>query len=189
MHGRHTKRPHSKALPFGRRQSDIKMSIEEGNKKDRKPKVTPAEKMCLRLAGLCARSEQCEFDLRKKCRNAGLTAGQTAEIIRYLGENRYLDERRFARAYCNDKVRFGGWGSRKIRLGLMAKRLPADVIREALGEIDRKEYIEALKRVGLAKAKQLDMTQADERAKFFRYMASRGFETELIVKLASGFRR
>lgn len=143
----------------------------------------PVEKVRLRLAGLCAQSEQCEFDLRKKCRSAGLTEAQTDEVITFLRDNLYLDELRFARAYCNDKVRFAGWGVHKIRLGLMAKRLPGEVIRGAIGGIDRKEYIAALKRVGVAKAKQLDLSRPEERAKFFRHMASRGFETELITKM------
>ncbi len=143
-----------------------------------------AEAMKLRLAGLCARSEQCEYDLRQKIFKAGLSGAAADEIIEFLRTNRYLDERRYATAYCRDKVRFAGWGRRKIRQGLAAKRVPAAIINEGLESIDSKEYVEAIKRVGIAKARTLNLSVAEDRAKFYRYLASRGFETELIGKLA-----
>lgn len=148
-----------------------------------------AEALKLRLAGLCARSEQCEYDLRQKCRKAGLSGSETDNIITFLIDNRYLDASRFARAYCNDKVKFSGWGTRKIRQGLIAKRIPSTAISQAIREIDRKEYVEALKRVGIGKARTLNLQQEEDRAKFYRFMASRGFESELITRLMDTLRR
>lgn len=139
--------------------------------------------MRLQLAGLCSRAEQNEYDLRQKCLKAGLAAEQTDSIIDFLKAGRYLDEHRYARAYANDKVRFAGWGLHKIRQGLIAKRVPAEIVKEALGCIDRKEYIDALKRVGIAKARDVDIRTREGRMKFYRSMAAKGFEGELITKL------
>ncbi len=147
------------------------------------------EAMRLRLADLCARSEQCEYDLRQKIYRAGLSTEDSDEIISFLKANRYLDERRFARAYCNDKVKFSGWGVHKIRDGLRAKRVPQDVINEAIEAIDRKEYVNKMKQLGIALARQLDLRDYDEKAKFYRRMASRGFESSLITKLADAILR
>lgn len=155
----------------------------KGETKRREKKPATPEGVRLRLAGLCARSEQCENDLRQKIARTGLSKDDSDAIIEFLRDNKYLDEHRFARAYCMDKVRFAGWGIMKIRQGLMAKRVPPAIISEAIGEIDRKEYIAALKRVGIAKARTLDLHTADDRGKFYRYMAARGFEASLISRL------
>lgn len=140
------------------------------------------ENVRLRLAGLCARSEQCESDLRKKIFRTGLSQLQADEIIDYLRANRYLDDYRYARAYYSDKIRFSGWGMMKIRRGLLAKRIPAEAISEAESQIDRSEYLDALKKVGIAKARTLELSLPENRAKLFRYLASRGFESEIISK-------
>lgn len=151
---------------------------------DGESRVITSEAMRLRLAGLCARCEQCEYDLRQKIFKAGLSGRDADDIIQYLRANRYLDEHRYAVAYCRDKVRFSGWGRHKIRQGLAAKHVPTEIIREGLDSIDSKDYIDALKRVGIAKARTLNLMMTEDRAKFYRFLASRGFETELIGKLS-----
>ena len=112
------------------------------------------EKMRLRLADLCARTEQCRHDLDQKMRRAGLSEE---------GRRRVLDERRYACAFSRDKVRFAGWGRQKIRQALSAKRLDSDAIDEGLRAISRDEYIGSLKRSALAKARQLDLSLPADR--------------------------
>ncbi|MDE6811353.1 MAG: RecX family transcriptional regulator [Muribaculaceae bacterium] len=152
-----------------------------GGSKERR--VTP-EGMRLQLAGLCARSEQNEYDLRQKMRRKGLTPEETEGIIEFLKEGRYLDEERYARAYANDKVRFSGWGINKIRQGLRMKRVPGALIDKVIDGIDRKEYMQSLKRAGIAKARETDIRTPEGRAKFYRHLANRGYESSLIIKLS-----
>ncbi|MDE6272932.1 MAG: RecX family transcriptional regulator [Muribaculaceae bacterium] len=160
----------------------MKKTDKKVDHKERSP--ISAEAMKLRLAGLCARSEQCEYDLRQKIFKAGLSGSESDEIIGFLRTNRYLDEERYAAAYTRDKVRFAGWGRRKIRQGLSAKRVSSAAIDRAIDSIDSKEYIAALKRAGIAKARSINISSPEDRAKFYRHLASRGFEMELIHKLA-----
>ena len=148
-----------------------------------------AERMLQRLAALCARTEQCECDLREKMRRAGLTGADAEKVLARLREGRFLDEGRFARAFAADKVRFAGWGRGKIRMALARKRVPRNLIEEALAGIDRKEYMDALKRAGLAKARSLDLTDYADVQKLYRHMVSRGFETELVGRLTDYLRR
>ena len=147
------------------------------------------EAMKLRMADLCSRSEQCEKDVRHKILRSGLGAEDAEKILSALREGKFIDESRFARAYARDKVRFSGWGRYKIRSGLMARRLKPSDIEEGLGAIDRKEYIEALKRAGIAKAKKLNLEEPGDARKFLAHMASRGFEGELAQKLLEAIRR
>lgn len=152
------------------------------------PKIPDPEAVKLRLASLCARSEQCVYDLEQKCYRAGLSKPQTEGIIQSLKEQRFVDDARFARAYVGDKVRFAGWGVNKIRLGLRQKRIGNAEIEEALSGISKKEYIDALKRVANQKARALDMSRQEDKAKFYRYMISRGFEPNLVSRLLSHLR-
>ena len=136
------------------------------------------EKMRLRLADLCARTEQCRHDLDQKMRRAGLS-----EEGRQRGG--FIDERRYACAFSRDKVRFAGWGRQKIRQALSAKRLDSDAIDEGLRAISRDEYIGSLKRSALAKARQLDLSLPADRMKLYRHLASRDFESAFISKIVS----
>lgn len=139
----------------------------------------------LRMADLCARSEQCEFDIRTKLLRLGLSKSDSEELLQFLRDNKFIDNSRFAVSFARDKCRFSFWGKNKIRLGLMAKRIPKTDIDNALREIDNKDYIDALRRVTLAKGRQLDLTgenAREERLKLYRHILSRGFSSDLAAK-------
>lgn len=163
--------------------------MESGRKERRGKRIPTEDEMRLRLAGLCARTEQSPYDLRHKILKAGLSAEQSDSILNFLIENRYLDERRFAKAYSTDKVKFSGWGRLKIRSGLAAKHIAPEFIKDALEGIDKNEYIAAIKRAGIAKAKSLNLSLQEDRAKFVRHLSSRGFETALVYKLLEAILR
>lgn len=146
----------------------------------------------LRMADLCARSEQCEFDIRTKLKRLGQSPDNIDSIISFLIEGRFLDSRRFAVSFARDKCRFSSWGNNKIRMGLMMKRIPKADIEAALQEIDRKDYLDALKRVTIAKARSLDLLGAnarEERLRLYKHLLSRGFESPLASKAVESFLR
>ena len=139
------------------------------------------EEMLLRMSGLCSRSEQCESDLRRKMQTAGLPAADIDSIVEYLRANRFLDNSRYARAFANDKVRFSSWGRRKIRMALVAKRIPGADITAALESVDAGDYAEALRRAAEAKGKGMDLADREDVARLYRHLLGRGFESDLIV--------
>lgn len=145
-------------------------------------KPADPEALLKRMAGLCARSEQCSFDISTKLFKAGLPKDKRDEIIEYLTENRYLDDGRFARAYASYKVRFSAWGRHKIRMALAAKRIPSAMISEALDQIDEDDYMAALKRIVETKKRDMDLTMREEKIKLYRQLLTRGFESDLIKR-------
>lgn len=145
-----------------------------------KRKVTK-EEMLVRMAGLCAGAEQCSADIRTKILKAGFSSEDAQQMIDYLQKNRYIDDSRYAQAYTSDKIRFSGWGRMKASMGLRAKGIAASVITEALEKINVADYTEALEKVLVAKARSLDMRDVKDRQKLYRHLASRGFESALIV--------
>ncbi|MDE6510908.1 MAG: RecX family transcriptional regulator [Muribaculaceae bacterium] len=140
-----------------------------------------AQEMLVRMAGLCAGAEQCAADIRGKILKQGFPAEEAESMIAYLRENRYLDDNRYARAYAVDKVRFSGWGRMKVRMGLRGKGVGEAVISQALDYIPATDYNESLEKVMAAKARSLDLADVKDRQKLYRHMASRGFESQLII--------
>lgn len=139
------------------------------------------EKVLLRLAGLCASSEQCTGDIRSKALKAGLSMMDAERVVEYLVSGKYVDDRRFARAFASDKVRFSRWGRMKVRMGLKGKGISDADISEALQSIDAAEYAEALQKALSAKARGLDLSDVKGRQSLYRHLASRGFESALTV--------
>ena len=140
------------------------------------------DKILKRLAGQCARSEQCRSDIVAKLYRARLTATQRDEILNYLVENRYVDDGRYARAFTNDKVRFSCWGRRKIRMALAAKRISPTLITEAFETIDPAEYEASLARATRSLAKDVDFADREAVSKLYRRLLARGYESNLISK-------
>ena len=140
-----------------------------------------ADEMLVRMAGLCAGAEQCASDIRDKILKQGFSSDDAERMISYLRKNRYLDDDRYARAFAVDKVRFSGWGRLKVRMGLRAKGLEDAAVAQALEYIPDSDYLEALRKVMGAKARSLDLTDIKDRQKLYRHMASRGFESQLIL--------
>lgn len=145
-----------------------------------KKPITP-ENAYLRLATLCARSEQAEGDLHKKLHDWGITENDSNDIIARLKQERYLDNERYARAYCRDKLRFNGWGRIKIAFMLRSKGIEQESIDAALAEIDEEQYAAILDNALEAKAKTLTGREPKQfTASLIRFASSRGFEPSVI---------
>ena len=143
----------------------------------RKKPVSP-DVIQLRMADLCARSEQCEYDIDQKLYKAGLNPSDRERIINFLKEERFIDNRRFAGSFARDKCRFSAWGPYKIRMALLTKRISSAQIAEALESVEEKEWDEALMRCALSKSKNLDLNGIEAREnkmKLYKYLLSRGF--------------
>lgn len=157
----------------------------------RKKELTK-EEVLQRLEGLCARSEQCEFDLNRKMLLWGITSDQRKEVIEMLREHRYVDDARFARSYANDKARFSSWGPAKIRIELIKRRIKAPLIAEALKNVSPEVWKDGLLRCAVSKSKNLDLIGEDgyaERQKLFRYLLSRGFPSGASSKAVGQMKR
>lgn len=154
--------------------------MESRNKKE----VTP-QKALEMMAGLCAKSEQCSYDIMMKLRKYGLTEEDADEVLDSLRELKFVDEARYARSFARDKVRFSGWGRNKIRQQLMLKHIPAALIAEGLDAIEPADYKDALIRAAKAKVKSLDLTEYGDRTKLLKHLMTRGFEAELSMKMVA----
>lgn len=136
-----------------------------------------------KAASYCTLCERCTHEVRSKLQSWGVSAGDTAEIIDHLIDEKFIDEVRYCHAFANDKVRFNHWGRMKIAAALREKRLPSTLITEAIDAINPDEYRDALQSV--IESKRRELKGADDYAaktKIIRHAAGRGFEPSLIMK-------
>ena len=143
----------------------------------------------LRMADLCARSEQCSYDIEQKLRRYGLDGEDIAGVLTFLRENKFVDDGRFARSFARDKVRFAGWGPMKIRAALTAKHIGNTDISEALKAVEPSDNEEALQRALKAKVRNLAPNDRNDRQKALRYLMSRGFKAEDCLKAVERWRK
>ncbi len=121
----------------------------------------------------CARAEHCAADVRRKLYEWGAPAGLSDEIEENLYADGFLDNARFCSAYVHDKVAYQGWGRVKIQAGLRALQLPESAIREAMEEIDEKQYKANLQKL-------IKQRKGDSEDKRMRFLAQRGFSYDEI---------
>lgn len=147
-------------------------------------KMNDISSVTSRLMALCSRREYCSSDIYKKALDAlEGNADEAGKVLDRLQDEKYVDDRRYARAYARDKASIAGWGSVKIRYMLSAKGLARDVIDEALAEVDSDTSDRRFEKLMLAKCRSLKGSD-DVRLKLIRFAAGRGYGYEQASSMA-----
>lgn len=150
----------------------------------RSSKSLSPDKALVRLEDYCVRAEHCSAEMYEKLAKWGISGTDADEIVASLVARSFINDRRFACAFVRDRYRFGSWGRRKIVMALRNKKIGGDIIEEALQEIDNKEYIRLLAHQIVQKAKTLPESGSFEsRQKILRFVAGRGYELQLALKI------
>lgn len=139
------------------------------------------EEAFLQLAALCANAEHCQYEMLEKMKRWELSDEAQARVMARLIEERYVDDRRYARAFVKDKIRYNKWGHRKVQQGLWMKRIDKEIQDEVLDGIDEKEYLDVLKPLLKQKRKSIKANSDYElNQKLVRFAYGRGFTFEII---------
>tara|TARA_Y100000385_G_scaffold61131_1_gene59664 strand:- start:1569 stop:2006 length:438 start_codon:yes stop_codon:yes gene_type:complete len=136
-----------------------------------------------KIKNYCSKREVCVSDAIKKLNTWGID--ETDEIIQALIKDSFIDEKRYAFAYVNDHYKIKKWGKNKIKVGLVEKRIPKNIIELALKSINTKLYLQNLESAYKNKLKFISKSENTiiENEKLKRHLLSRGYEIELILKL------
>lgn len=136
-----------------------------------------------KAAAYCTLCERCISEVKAKLDAWGVSYNAQQTIIDKLIDEKFIDERRYCTAFVNDKLRFNHWGRIKIQAKLKEKKLPRDLISEALQNIDDEEYNNILHTLIKNKSREINSDEGcKKREKLLRFAASRGFEPSLIMK-------
>ena len=134
------------------------------------------EQALQKLAALCSQSEHCTSEMKEKMTRWGIDEDAQQRVVEYLVANRYVDDRRYARSFVNDKLKYNKWGPRKIEQSLWMKHIDESILREALDDVDNEEYISVLRPLLTSKRKTTKAeTDYEMNQKLLRFAIGRGF--------------
>lgn len=140
------------------------------------------ESAYVRAARLCSGREHCTSQIREKLLSWDASAKEAEDIIQRLVNEKFIDNRRFSRAYCHDKFCYNHWGRTKIRQMLRHLQLSDEEIEEGMEAIPDDSYEEKLSDLLQAKDHTLHETDNYRRkGKLVRHLLSKGFEMGLVV--------
>lgn len=136
-----------------------------------------------KAAAYCTTCERCISEVKAKLDAWGVRYSSQQTIIDKLIDEKFIDEKRYCTAFTNDKLRFNHWGRIKIQAKLKEKKLPRELITDAIENIDEEEYNNILRTLIKNKSKETsNVEDRKKREKLLRFAASRGFEPALIMK-------
>ena len=142
------------------------------------------EQVLNKLTTLCARGEHCQQEMLDKMRRWEIDKSTQARVMEYLLKEKFIDEERYTRSFVEEKIKFNGWGRKKVEQALYMKRIPSSIYTPILDEVDEKNYEDILR--PLLEAKRKTVTGKSEyeiRGKLIRFALSRGFEMDEILKI------
>jgi len=116
-------------------------------------------------------------ELEEKLKEDGFGPEEIRSALEYLLERGYLDDLALAEAYIRDKSRFHGRGSLLLRMELLRRRIPRDLIDRALREaLPRETELENARRM-IARWESGSRIYSGEQ--LMKKLASRGYPPDL----------
>ena len=153
---------------------------------EKKIRLTPQQAL-IKAQKYCAYQERCQQEVRDKLYEWGLHSNEVEQIISELIVDNFLNEERFAKAYAGGKFRIKKWGRIKIKLELKKRKISDYCIKKAMQEIKEEEYLQTIKALIVKKSKDIkDKNTQVRNYKMVKYIASKGFEQDLIWDLLKG---
>lgn len=141
-----------------------------------------------RAGRFCAFRERSPNELFEKIQSWGVKEEDAAKLVAELASEGYVDEQRFANAFCNDKFEFNSWGKHKIKAHIYEHKLSETTIQNALDRIDPDKYEKRLSELALSKWNKLEKEEDFKRKqKTVAYLSGKGFELDLIWNAINSF--
>ncbi len=126
----------------------------------------------------CAGAEQCEDTVRQKLVVWKATPEESDAVVAALMNEGYIDDERYARAYCESKIKNHQWGRQKVLYHLRLKHLSRTAVDSGMASVSEDDYREALHTAAEKKLDEMRVESADDpevRQKLTAFLISRGF--------------
>jgi regulatory protein len=130
-----------------------------------------------KLRKYCAYQERSPFEVYRKLGSLGLPKERQEEVVASLMEENFLDEFRFAEAFCQGKLNQKHWAPYRISIGLREHRIPKVTVDHVIAQIPQKKVEEN------AFYLVERWFQSKTRNKLFGAMQRRGYSLEMISRV------
>lgn len=132
----------------------------------------------------CSKREHCISEIVTMAGSWGAEEADLKKIIQALTDEKFINEERYASAFVRDKFTYNKWGKLKISMHLKAKRIPAEIIKNALDSIDNEKYLKMIQDLISSHRKHVKAKNNYElKSKLLRYGLSKGFESHLLYDI------
>lgn len=139
-----------------------------------------------KMVNYCVYQDRCHQEVEQKMRDFLLIPEAKEEILLYLMKENYLNEERFTRSYIRGKFYMKSWGRNKILNHLKFKGISEKLVRSCFEEIDDQDYEKTLKKIYEDYFSRQKGKEYQKRSKTIKYLLSRGFEYEEILRVEEG---
>ncbi len=127
----------------------------------------------------CALRERSPVEVFNKLTRWGLTDMEAESVLEALTEDGFIDEQRFANAYCHDRFEFDSWGKQKIRAHIHPHQISTACMEQALQQISDDKYMTKIESLATKKWNLIKEEDTFKRKqKVLNYMLNKGFEPE-----------
>jgi regulatory protein len=133
-----------------------------------------------KLRKYCAYQERCRSEAWTKLYQLGCPSERMDHLLAQLEYESFLDEGRYANSFVRGKFNQKGWGRVKIRAALQGKRLPSNLVAQALNLIDPVAYAQMAVQIARKKLGNGDLQDWDTQQKLAAFMEGKGYEWDAI---------
>ncbi|MFC0215670.1 RecX family transcriptional regulator [Paenibacillus chartarius] len=134
----------------------------------------------LRFLGVRPRTEK---EMRLKLKESGYEEVLIEETIRRLVDQKYLDDRLFAKMWAEQRVGSQHKGKALIRQELILKGVPRDDIQNVLQAIDPEEELASAVDIGVKKWRQTSGENFERKRKTAAFLLRRGYSNEVVQQV------
>lgn len=136
-----------------------------------------------KLASLCSTAEHCSSEILGKMHKWNIPDDAQERIMEHLTKEKYIDDNRYCRSFVNDKLKYNGWGRRKIEQALRLKHIGKDISDPVFDAVEDEQYLEILRPMAQRKWKTIKAVSDYERSvKLIRWAMARGYSLDIIRK-------
>lgn len=138
-----------------------------------------------KLGHYCAYQERAESEVCNKLQSLEVSEELSEKLIALLKQDKFLNNKRFARFYAQGKFTHKKWGKLKIKSNLRQKEISSENIEFALGLIKIREYKATIKLLIEKKARSIkDKSNLFVfRKKIVDSIRMKGFEADIVWDL------
>ena len=125
--------------------------------------------------------ERSPKEVRDKLAEWGASTTTISRILDELIVDKFVDEFRFAKAFCHDKFLINKWGKIRLSMELGKFGIGEDARKHGLDHLNAETYHDTIQQ--LAEAKWEKLNEPDlfkKRQKTTRYLLQKGFEGDLV---------
>ncbi|MBO4961555.1 MAG: regulatory protein RecX [Flavobacteriales bacterium] len=138
-----------------------------------------------KLQRYCAYQERCIYDVQKKLSSYDLSSKDRDWIIDMLIADKFIDEERYTHIYVKSKIN-SYWGINRIIYELSYKKIPQEIIHNAISGVDMDDYRERFEKVAREKIESLkDIDSFKQKSRVYNYLVSKGYESSMIMDFLS----